>query len=203
MLAACAPHIGRFAPRSPIMRRLHVDREDDRAPGKRHPSPQKRLDLRAAIRRQPRWLADLAGSAFIGLMPEPIRVSVAPRILGEAPDPDEITRLLSVEPAVCARKGDAHRTASGREIAARSGAWRLDADTSTPCDLNAQISTLLAKLPNDPSIGHELSRRYQCDVFCGLLMPESNKRAELQPHVLSMLGDRGLGLGLDIDDCLD
>ena len=37
------------------MRRLHVDREDDRAPGKRHPSPQKGLIFELRLDDLRRW----------------------------------------------------------------------------------------------------------------------------------------------------
>ncbi|KFC69374.1 hypothetical protein FG93_03420 [Bosea sp. LC85] len=62
---------------------------------------------------------------------------------------------------------------------------------------------LLAKLPNDLSIWRQLSVHYQCDVFCGLFMRENNEGTEFKPHVLLMLGDRGLRLGLDVYDCAD
>ncbi|WP_299660120.1 DUF4279 domain-containing protein [Methylobacterium sp.] len=129
-------------------------------------------------------------------MPELARISVGLRIFGEALDPDEITRLLGVEPTGCARRGDTHRTASGREVVARSGSWRLDA--GLPGDLNTQISALLTKLPSDPIIWRKLSEHYECDVFCGLFMREGNEGTELSPLVMSMLAIRGLRLGLDI-----
>ncbi|AWN49404.1 hypothetical protein DK419_26175 [Methylobacterium terrae] len=134
-------------------------------------------------------------------MPELARTTVSLRILGAALDPDEVTRLLGVEPTGCARQGDTRRTASGREVVARSGSWRLASDAVG--DLNTQIAALLTKLPNDPAVWLDLSRRYQCDVFCGLFMREINEGVELHPHLLSILGSRGLRLGFDIYGCLE
>ena len=140
--------------------------------------------------------ADVAGSAMIGGMPELPRTTVGLRIFGDALDPADITRLLGVEPTGCARKGDTHRTASGREVVARSGSWRLDA--GVPGDLGTQIGALLDALPGDPSVWRELTGRYECDVFCGLFLRDGNEGTELSPQVMSRLGERGLRLGLDI-----
>jgi hypothetical protein len=133
---------------------------------------------------------------MIGGMPELARTTVSLRIVGEALNPSEITRLLGVEPTRSARRGDTSRISSGREVIARFGSWLLDAADSG--NLNTQIGTLLATLPSDPTVWHELSKRYDCDVFCGLFVREGNEGTELQPDVLSKLGDRGLRLGLDI-----
>jgi hypothetical protein len=47
--AACVPHLGRFLPRSPIMRRHCLDREDDTAPGKPQPRHKKGLHSTARL----------------------------------------------------------------------------------------------------------------------------------------------------------
>jgi hypothetical protein len=133
---------------------------------------------------------------MIGGMPEIACTTVGLRIFGDALDPDEVTRLLGIAPTGCAHKGDTHRTASGREVVARSGSWRLNADLSG--NLNTQIGALLTKLPSDPTIWRELTEHYECDVFCGLFMRDGNEGVELSPEVMSMLGVRGLRLGLDI-----
>ena len=133
---------------------------------------------------------------MIGGMPELARTTVGLRIFGDALDPEEITRLLGIEPTGCARKGDTYRTASGHEVVARSGSWLLDA--GVPGDLNTQIGALLTKLPSGPAIWRELSEHYECDVFCGLFMQDGNEGTELSPQVMSMLGVRGLRLNLDI-----
>jgi hypothetical protein len=141
-------------------------------------------------------LQTFTARAIMDEMPELARVTVGLRIFGDTLDPDEITRLLGVEPTGCARKGDTHRTASGREVIASSGSWRLH--SNAPGNLSMQIGALLAKLPSDPSLWRELSQSYDCDVFCGLFMREGNEGTELKPQVLSMLGDRSLRLGFDI-----
>ncbi len=134
-------------------------------------------------------------------MPDIARTTVSLRITGDALDPEEITRLLGIEPTRCTCKGDVRRIASGREVIAQVGSWVLSADT--PDGLDAGIVALLGRLPNDPAVWRDLNESYRCDMFCGLFMQDSNEGAELQPQVLSMLGDRGLRLGLDIYCCPD
>lgn len=135
---------------------------------------------------------------MIGGMPELARTRVTLRIFGDSLDPREITRLLGVAPTTCAHKGGMRRTPSGREIVARTGSWLLEVDV--PGNLDTQIGALLAMLPGDLAVWHDLCRRFRCDVFCGLFMREGNEGTELEPGELSMLGERGLRLGLDIYD---
>jgi hypothetical protein len=131
-------------------------------------------------------------------MPEISRTTATLRIIGDDLDPYELTRLLGAEPTACTRKGDARRAASGSTVVAQSGSWRLETAASDPGDLNKQINALLAKVTDDLSVWRELSRRYQCDVFCGLFMSRANEGEELEPGTLAMLGSRGLRLELDI-----
>lgn len=134
-------------------------------------------------------------------MPDIARTTVSLRITGDMLDPEEITRLLGIEPTRCTCKGDVRRIASGRDVIAQVGSWVLSTDT--PDGLDAGIGALLGKLPHDPAVWRDLNERYRCDMFCGLFMQDSKEGAELQPQVLSMLVDRGLRLGLDIYRCPD
>jgi hypothetical protein len=131
-------------------------------------------------------------------MPELARTKVALRVAGDDLDPQEVTRLLGAEPTSCARKGETRRSASGRETAARTGIWLLSVEPPSPGDLNAQVRALLARVTGDLSVWRDLSRRHRCDVFCGLFLRDGNEGAELAPETLTMLGERGLALGLDI-----
>ncbi|WP_019905787.1 DUF4279 domain-containing protein [Methylobacterium sp. 77] len=119
------------------------------------------------------------------------------RVVGDDLDPAEITALLGRPPTFCTRKGDV-RPARSRSIVARSGSWHLSVGDDVPGDLNAKIMTLFDDLTGDLTVWTALSRRYRCDVFCGLFLSESNEGTELFPEVLSLLCERGLRLGLDI-----
>jgi len=120
------------------------------------------------------------------------------RIMGDDLDPDEVTRLLGVEPTVSALAGDVHPTRSGRKVTARTNSWLLEAEAVSSGGLDDRIADLLAPLPSDPAVWRELSRHFRCDVFCGLFVDGGNAGAGLRPEVLAMLGERGLRLELDI-----
>lgn len=122
------------------------------------------------------------------------------RLFGDDLDPAEVTQLLGAEPTAFGRKGDVRTIASGRTVTSRSGSWRLSAEDCSPGDLNGQLQELFSRLTQDLTVWQELKRRYECDVFCGLFLHGGNEGEELQPETLSMLGVRGLALGLDIYD---
>ena len=126
------------------------------------------------------------------------RARVGLCIIGEDLDPDEVTDLLGAAPTISVRKGERRPVGRGREIAARQGSWRLHADDASPGDLDGRIGTILARLTADLSVWRDLSRRYQCDVFCGLFLRDGNEGAALEPHTRAELGARGLILDLGI-----
>ncbi len=119
-------------------------------------------------------------------------------MFGEDLNPDEVTGLLGAAPTASARKGDMRRTGAGRGAVVRCGSWRLQADDASPGDLDAQVGALLATLTDDLAVWRDLSRRYRCDVFCGLFMRDGNEGAALEPGTLARLGERGLRLDLDV-----
>jgi hypothetical protein len=128
------------------------------------------------------------------------RTVVTLRLFGDDLEPTEISALLCAKPTTSGRKGDVRTLSSGREIVSRTGSWRLEVEDRVPGDLDSQLVELFSLLTPELSVWQELSRRYRCDVFCGLFMTERNEGEELSPRTMMLLGDRGLTLGLDIYD---
>jgi hypothetical protein len=123
------------------------------------------------------------------------------RIFGDDLEPDDVSDLLGALPTASIRKGEVrHISSSGHAGIARSGSWRLSAEDREPGDLTAQLQEIFSQLTSDLAVWRDLTQRYQCDVFCGLFMNEMNEGETLEPGVLSMLGERGLKLALDIYD---
>lgn len=117
---------------------------------------------------------------------------------GDDLDPDEITRLLGMEPTVGVVKGGTWATSLGAEKNAAIGSWRIKAGSCEPENLNAQIEALLAPLSQDFSVWRELCSRFRGVFFCGFWLNSYNDGIELSPKVLSLIAERGLGLDLDI-----
>lgn len=127
------------------------------------------------------------------------RLSVSLRVVGDALDPAEVTRIFGVEPDVGVRKGEA-RWRRGTTVVQPTGMWsrRAQPKPAAEWDLDGLISALLAEFPADPAIWHALGRRYTLDVFCGLFMGRENQGAALRPGMLRALAERGLTLDLDV-----
>ena len=86
---------------------------------------------------------------------------------GEAVNPDEITKLLGVEPS---------RTRYATEIQSGSSLrpmWRRNGPRVRGVPLERQIKTLLDELPQELAIWEDL-RPFQGQVFCGLWLHEWN-----------------------------
>jgi hypothetical protein len=121
--------------------------------------------------------------------------AVSVRFGGVDLDPDEITRLLGVEPDLALRTGDPTPNGRGTRM---TGIWSIRALRLSPGDLDGQIGTLLAKMSDDLPVWLELSRRYRADLFCGLFLEDGNEGITLSTETIRAIADRGLELGLDI-----
>lgn len=121
------------------------------------------------------------------------------RITGETLNPDEISRLLAVQPSLSYRKGEVVRSPkTGRERVRKFGMWNLRTEDRHPGDLDSQIDKLLSQLPHDLSIWKDLNARFRIDLFTGLFLEETNEGLSLKPSTLLALGLRGIELDLDI-----
>jgi hypothetical protein len=129
--------------------------------------------------------------------------SITLRFFGDDLVPDELTQLLGVEPSIAYRKGDIFRGKTYDRIY-DIGSWRLRSERSES-DLEDKIDRLLDKLPSDLEIWHDLTRKFQVDLFCGLWMKRWNRCLDFKAATLHRMAERGLSIGLDIyvDDNLE
>jgi hypothetical protein len=132
-------------------------------------------------------------------MPVLQRAVATLRIVGEELEPEYVSRLLGCQPTDAVRKGEARigKHTSG-QTSARTGVWRLDATSTEPEDLNAQVSELTSKLTSDLRIWTDLARKYKIDLFCGWFMKEGNEGVDITAHTLEALSSRHIALALDI-----
>ena len=115
--------------------------------------------------------------------------------------PDEITRLLGVAPTLAEIKGEPIiNPVSGKTRRARSGMWLLQTADRSPADMDGQIQEILSQTTNDLAVWQSLAKRYEIDLFCGLMMARSNEGISLSAQSISALGERGIEVGLDIYD---
>jgi hypothetical protein len=133
-------------------------------------------------------------------MSEISQTQVSLRLFGDELDPDEVTKLLGRAPDVARRRGEGWWRPDGRFVRhpALRGSWSIEAERSTPGDLDGQINNLLSETTDDLSIWSFLTSKYHVDMFCGLFLEELNEGISISPRTLQMLGERGIVLNLDI-----
>jgi hypothetical protein len=131
-----------------------------------------------------------------------IRVSL--RVIGDDLDPDEVTRLLGVEPSTAAKKGRL-REGTKSQTPQRAGIWTLDLGKSREWLLEDLITAVLDRVPVSLEVWRQLGARYKIDLFCGLFLERWNRGVDLSPGLLHRIAERGLALSFDIycDDDLD
>lgn len=84
--------------------------------------------------------------------------AVSLRFIGDTLDPDELTRLMGVEPSGSQRTGGTFRTPKGTELIARTGSWRLSVERRSPADVAGQVAELLAPLTTDLEVWQDLAK---------------------------------------------
>ena len=125
------------------------------------------------------------------------------RFFGDDLVPEEITALLGAGPTESCVKGQkiVGRT-TGKVRIAKTGSWRLEAERREPEDLEAQILELLGQLTDDLAAWESLAK-FGPNLFCGIFMASSNDGLPLSAKSLLALGQRSIGLDLDIYDSED
>jgi hypothetical protein len=135
----------------------------------------------------PRIIAEVGGPI------DETRVTLG--IHGDDLDPDEITALLKCIPTHTHRRGDP-RPRSGTPWP--KGAWLLSVEGKAPLDPQALLETLLAKLPDDPSIWESLHERFTVRLGFGLFLDAWNRGFDLAPALVHRVAKMRLPLGFDI-----
>lgn len=140
-------------------------------------------------------MADLHNGFAVG--GEVDRVELSLRVRGQGLNPAEVTALLRIEPTFAARMGDSVRRGSAM-VKQPIGIWTYDLPTSTEWLLDDAITTLLARMPSEPTVWGQLSARYSVDIFCGLFLASMNRGTKLSAATMQELASRKIDMGLDI-----
>lgn len=121
------------------------------------------------------------------------------RIYGDDLIPDEITALLGCRPDIAYTKGDVYISKhSDQRYVRKTGRWSLRAARMEPEDVSAQITEILARLPQNLDIWRQLGEKYVLDFFCGVFMGSTNDELYLPLATVKLLSERGIELQFDI-----
>src|SRR5262249_45296786 len=97
------------------------------------------------------------------------------------------------------RKGQPVLSESGEtKRMARTGSWLLDQPLRSEVTIEEEIESLLSSLPPEGQAWAAIGERYRVDLLCDVFVRGLNQGFGLSPHVLEMLGRRGITLGIDI-----
>lgn len=140
---------------------------------------------------------------MIGRVPTLDLARATLRVVGDDLEPTELTELLGVQPSTSYSKGDVLTSERGTTRTAAAGYWSLEAEDSAPADLDAQVTRLLARLPDDAAVWARLHEHFEIDLFFGWFMKEWNEGTALKATTLNALADRGIDLTIDLWDGRD
>jgi hypothetical protein len=119
------------------------------------------------------------------------------RIAGDSLKPDAISRLLGCSPTLGFVKGQVEPS-KGKPIIRETGGWQLDAAGQQPGNVDAHVAELFGRVNSDLSAWATLSREYEMELWCVYFTGEPDEDAQVSAGTLSVLGDRGIKLGLRI-----
>lgn len=125
-------------------------------------------------------------------------VSARLRITGDDLDPDEVTRMLNCAPSEASRKGELRLNRGRRPVNARSGIWLLKSPLESSQPLESHIGAILDQLAEDSDVWKSLRDRFDMDIDIGLFLGNDNEEFWLSPDIVKLLGDRGIGVDVDI-----
>lgn len=124
--------------------------------------------------------------------------SVKLRFWGDELVPDEISKLLGIQPSKAWKKGHVFR-GKQYDIVRSTGLWLQSGRRCGEIELEDKISQLLEQLPQDLAVWQEVMS--QCEggeLFCGLWLERWNGSVAFSPALMQQIADRGLMLDLDI-----
>lgn len=129
-----------------------------------------------------------------------MKFHLALRITGKALQPDELSKLLNMQPTRSQTTGQVFKSPSGKERVAKFGMWLLDAEDEGFSDLDAKIIEFANRLPKDSEVWKEVRAGNEVDFYCGFFMGESNDMLYLSSEAVLAIGSFGASITLDTYD---
>ena len=123
-------------------------------------------------------------------------------VSGDGVDPDQITNLFRVAPTESESKGMPQGRADGtvEPRVASAGRWSLGVGdaASEGLNVNEAIQALLALLPEDAATWKAVGAFGTVHLAVNWAVNASNSETWLEPRLLAFLGERGVGLYLEV-----
>ncbi len=133
-----------------------------------------------------------------------VHYKTAFRIMSDELVPDEISKLLNIEPTLSHKKGDHHigHTKKGKIVEYSpfdKGLWALESELQNDVSFEDHVMNILDKLEPSQNSLHELFKRgYKFDLFCGVFSNSVQAGLEVDHMLMQRLSNLHISLGLDI-----
>lgn len=114
-------------------------------------------------------------------------------IQGFKEDPDEITRIIGVNPTSIDRKGD---PIANTPLKCRRNYWRYRVTAKTNFDLEKMILRIFSKFKDKKKLKRGISRG-RGQIVCVVRYADSMPTFELSPSTIIKISDLGCGFWLD------
>jgi hypothetical protein len=127
--------------------------------------------------------------------------AAAIHVSGDSLQPAEVTRLFGVTPSESETPGVPLRHADGSVIRTpRSGRWTygVAASTADALNFNEAVEVVLGKLPRDAAVWRAVGALGSIHLSVTLAIQDANSEMWLEPQLLSFLGERGVGVYIEI-----
>lgn len=124
--------------------------------------------------------------------------SVKLKFWGDELVPDELSKLLGIQPDKAWKKGEIFRGKT-YDIVRKAGLWVYSGKRCGDIELEDKIAQLLERLPQSLALWEEVIA--QCEggeLFCGLWLERWNGSVAFPPVLMQQIAERGLTLDLDI-----
>lgn len=127
--------------------------------------------------------------------------AAAIHVYGDSLQPAEVTRLFGVTPSESETPGVPLRHADGSVIRTpKSGRWTygVPASASGAPNFNEAVEVVLGKLPRDAAVWRAVGTLGSIHLSVTLAIDDANSEMWLDPQLLCFLGERGVGVHLEI-----
>ena len=120
------------------------------------------------------------------------------RLLGDALDAGEVTRLLGMEPSFARRRGDKYGNPE-RPVTSRTGIWALESEKSVASDdLEDHLDFLLLRLGSKSSVVRKLVQDgLTGDILCYWMSGTGQGGPVLGADTIRRVADLGVSLNFD------
>jgi hypothetical protein len=132
--------------------------------------------------------------------------SVSLSIHSDDLDPDEVTRVLGVEPNQTQCKGVPLPLCGDHPPRIPTiGMWsiKLRPEQAPGCDVETAIARVLDRITAPLDVWHRVRAGARARIFVGLSLDQDNRAFGLEPALLRRAVDLGIALDFDIYYCVD